>query len=169
MLKKCDGGTRGLRDQVLLRLGYETMRRRSKICSFAFNDLTEIPRKGSAIRLVKSKRDQEGATKLIPISQWLVDLIMRWKVHAKIEGAIIRSVDRHGNIGPQLRPGSVCTIQNQLLAKTSLHDHETRFSGHSFRVSAAINLMESGSSLETIMLRGGWRSNDSAMNYLRSW
>ena len=169
LLKNCDDGARGLRDKVLLRLGYETMRRRSEICDFTFDDLTKIPRRGPAIRLVKSKTDQEGASKLIPISQGLVDLILRWKLHAKIEGSILRSVDRHGNIGPQLKPGSVGTIINQLLAKTSLHDHETRFSGHSFRVGAAIDLVESGASLETIMLRGGWRSNDSAMNYLRSW
>ena len=169
LLEQCDNDTRGLRNQVLLRLGYETMRRRSEICGFTFDDLTEIPRRGPAIRLVKSKTDQEGASKLIPISQGLVDLILRWKLHAKIEGSILRSVDRHGNIGPQLRPGSVCIILNQLLAQTSLQDHETRFSGHSFRVGAAIDLVESGASMETIMLRGGWRSNDSALNYLRSW
>lgn len=169
LLEKCDDGTRGLRDQVLLRLGYETMRRRSEICGFTFDDLTEIPRRGPAIRLVKSKTDQEGASKLIPISQGLVDLILRWKSHAEIEGTVLRSVDRHGNVGPQLSPGSICTILNQLLAKTSLRDYEIRFSGHSFRVGAAIDLVESGASLETIMLRGGWRSNDSAMNYLRSW
>lgn len=169
LLEQCDDGTRGLRDQVLLGLGYETMRRRSEICGFTFDDLTETPRRGPSIRLVKSKTDQEGASKLIPISQSLVDLILRWKACARIEGAVLRSVDRHGNIGPQLRPGSVCTILNQLLAKTSLHDQDTRLSAHSFRVGAAIDLVESGASLETIMLRGGWRSSDSAMNYLRSW
>lgn len=169
MLGQCDDGTRGLRDQVLLRLGYETMRRRSEICSFTFDDLTEIPRRGLAIRLVKSKTDQEGASRLIPISQGLVDLILRWRAHVKLEGAILRSVDRHGNIGAQLSPGSVCTILNRLLAKTALPNQELRLSGHSFRVGAAIDLVESGASLEKIMLRGGWRSSDSAMSYLRSW
>ena len=169
LLEQCDDCTRGLRDQVLLRLGYETMRRRSEICGFTFDDLTETPRRGPAIRLVKSKTDQEGASKLIPISHELVNLILNWKAHAKIDGAILRSVDRHGNVGPQLRPGSVCTILNRLLTATSLPNHETKFSGHSFRVGAAIDLVESGASLENIMLRGGWRSNDSALNYLRSW
>ena len=36
-------------------------------------------------------------------------------------------------------------------------------------VGAAIDLLQAGASLETIMLRGGWRSQDNAMNYLRSW
>ena len=169
LLEKCDDGTRGLRDQVLLRLGYETMRRRSEICSFTFDDLTEIPRRGPAIRLVKSKTDQEGASKLIPISQGLIDLIFRWRAHANIDGAVLRSVDRHGNVGPKLRPGSISTILNRLLTTTSLPKQASKLSGHSFRVGAAIDLLESGASLETIMLRGGWRSNDSAMNYLRLW
>ena len=169
MLGQCDEDTRGLRDQVLLRLGHETMRRRSEICSFTFDDLTEIPRRGPGIRLVKSKTDQEGASKLIPISHDLVNLILKWQAHSIPDGAILRSVDRHGNVGPQLRPSSVCTVLNRLLAKTSLADREMQFSGHSFRVGAAIDLVESGASLETIMLRGRWRSNDSAMSYLRSW
>ena len=169
LLEQCGDSTQGLRDQVLLRLGYETMRRRSEICEFKFNDLTEIPSRGPVIRLLKSKTDQEGASKLIPISPDLVDLILRWQAHAKVEGAILRSVDQHGNTGSQLNPGSICMILNRLLTKTSLFDHGVRFSGHSFRVGAAIDLLEAGASLETIMLRGGWRSRDNAMNYLRGW
>jgi integrase len=42
-------------------------------------------------------------------------------------------------------------------------------SGHSFRVGAALDLLERGVSLERIMLRGGWKSDSSAMRYLRSW
>ena len=169
ILLQCDDNTRGLRDQVLLRLGYETMRRRSEICSFTFDDLIKIPRRWPAIRLVKSKTDQEGTSKLIPISQGLVDLVLRWKAHAKIEGPILRSVDRHGNIGTQLKPGSVSTILNRVLASSSLTNQETKFSSHSFRVGAAIDLLESGATLEKIMLQGGWRSQDNAMNYLRAW
>lgn len=147
----------GSGDQVLHRLGYETLRLRSEICGFTFDDLAEIPRRGPAIRLVKSKIDQEVASKLVPISQGFVYLILRWLVQAKIEGPILRSVDRHGNVRPQLKPGSVCSILNRLLAKTSLPTHKVRGSGHSFRVGAAIDLVESGAFLEKIMLRGGWR------------
>jgi integrase len=169
MLEKCDDSTRGLRDQVLLRLGYETMRRRSEICSFTFDDLTEIPRRGPAIRLVKSKTDQEGASKLIPISQGLRQLVMDWQTHANINGAVLRSVDRHGNVGTQLNSGSISAIINGLFRKTSLYDDAVIFTGHSFRVGAAIDLLESGLTIEAIMLCGGWRSEDNAMKYLRLW
>lgn len=68
LLEQCDDGTRGLRDQVLLRLGYETMRRRSELCNFEFEDLTPVPGRGHALKLMRSKTDQEGETTLIPIS-----------------------------------------------------------------------------------------------------
>jgi len=42
-------------------------------------------------------------------------------------------------------------------------------SGHSFRVGAAIDLLEQGEPLERIMLRGGWQSDSSTMKYLRNY
>ena len=36
---KCDNSLKGLRNQALLRLGYETMRRRSELCAFKFEDI----------------------------------------------------------------------------------------------------------------------------------
>ena len=58
---------------------------------------------------------------------------------------------------------------NRLKASLGSDVNNCHFSGHSFRVGAAIDLLQAGASLETIMLRGGWRSQDNAMNYLRSW
>lgn len=87
----------------------------------------------------------------------------------QLEGVILRSVDRHGNIGDRLNSGSIGAILNRLKASLGSDVNNRHFSGHSFRVGAAIDLLEAGASLETIMLRGGWRSQDNAMNYLRSW
>ena len=42
-------------------------------------------------------------------------------------------------------------------------------SGHSFRVSAALDLLEAGEALEKIMLKGGWKIDSTAMKYLRNW
>ena len=41
--------------------------------------------------------------------------------------------------------------------------------GHSFRVGAALDLLNKNIPLEKIMLRGGWKSETSAMRYLQSW
>ena len=57
LLSNCDDSVRGLRNQVLLRLGYETMRRRSELCAFKFEDICQAPNKKPAIRLNFSKTD----------------------------------------------------------------------------------------------------------------
>jgi len=41
--------------------------------------------------------------------------------------------------------------------------------GHSFRVGAAFDLLDKNIPLEKIMLRGGWKSETSAIRYLQSW
>ena len=169
LLAQCGSDTKGHRDRILLLLGYETMRRRSELCNFKFEDLTRIPGRGDAIRLMRSKTDQEGASKLIPISASLHRLITAWQDKYQLEGVILRSVDRYGNIGDRLNSGSIGAILNRLKASLGSDVNNCHFSGHSFRVGAAIDLLEAGASLETIMLKGGWRSQDNAMNYLRSW
>lgn len=72
-------------------------------------------------------------------------------------------------MGDKLNSGSIGAILNRLKAILGGEVNNCHFSGHSFRVGAAIDLLEAGASLETIMLRGGWRSQDNALNYLRSW
>ena len=169
LLQQCENNAKGQRDRILLLLIYETMRRRSELCNFQFGGLTRIPGRGHAIRLMRSKTDQEGASKLIPIGALLHSLIMEWQHRYQLEGVILRPVDRHGNIGDKLNSGSIGAILNKLKANLGKEVDHYRFSGHSFRVGAAIDLLEAGASLKTIMLRGGWRSQDNAMNYLRSW
>ena len=145
------------------------MRRRSELCNFRFEDLIASSKRGLAIRLVRSKTDQEGASRLIPISENLFRVIQSWQKVADISGAILRSVDRHGNVSNCLNPGSIGLIINALYRGCEINEPEQIFSGHSFRVGAALDLLEAGTPLELIMLRGGWRSSDNAMGYLRSW
>jgi len=169
LLAQCDDDIRGLRNKVLLQLGYETMRRRSELCNFRFEDIIATSKRGPAIRLVRSKTDQEGASRLIPISEETFNAIKAWQKVADISGAILRSVDRHGHVGNRLNPGSLGLIINSIYRRCEINEPTQIFSGHSFRVGAALDLLEAGTSLELIMLRGGWRSSDNAMGYLRSW
>jgi len=41
-------------------------------------------------------------------------------------------------------------------------------SGHSFRVGAALDMLEQGESLARIMLRGGWKTESTTLRYLRN-
>ena len=79
LLNNCDNSTMGIRNQVLLRLGYETMRRRSELCAFKFEDIDCAPNGKPIIRLNFSKTDQYGTGKVLPISEELLGLLNQWK------------------------------------------------------------------------------------------
>jgi integrase len=159
----------GVRNQVLLRLGYETMRRRSELCAFKFEDICKGANGKPVITLTFSKTDQFGTGKILPISQELFDLLEKWRSIISDEGYILRSINRHGHFGNNLHPASVSTILKGLQKNLKMDSDEQSLSGHSFRVGAALDLLEQGEPLERIMLRGGWQTDSTAMKYLRNW
>ena len=169
LLTSCDNSVMGIRNQVLLRLGYETMRRRSELCAFKFEDICQAPNRKPAIRLNFSKTDQFGTGKILPISQDLFDLLRKWKSMINDEGYILRSISRHEHIGGNLHPASISTILKALQKDLQINSDEQPLSGHSFRVGAALDLLEQGEPLERIMLRGGWQTDSTTMKYLRDW
>ena len=169
LLNNCDNSIMGVRNQVLLLLGYETMRRRSELCAFKFKDICQSPSGKPAIRLNFSKTDQFGSGKILPISKDLFDLLGKWKSMISDAGYILRSISRHGHIGGNLHPASISTILKALQKDLKMNSDEQPLSGHSFRVGAALDLLEQGEPLERIMLRGGWQTDSTAMKYLRNW
>jgi site-specific recombinase XerD len=169
LLNNCDNSTMGIRNQVLLRLGYETMRRRSELCAFKFEDIDYAPNGKPIIRLNFSKTDQYGTGKVLTISEELLILIEKWKTLVGCEGYILRSINKHGHIGDSLNPASISTILKTLQEGVKSGSNQQPLSGHSFRVGAALDLLEQGEPLEKIMLRGGWQSDSTALKYLRNW
>ena len=169
LLNNCDNSIMGIRNQVLLRLGYETMRRRSELCAFMFADINQAPNGKPIIKLNFSKTDQYGTGKVLPISEKLLMLIEKWKEVVGCEGYILRSINRHGHIGNNLNPASISTILKTLQHGLKSGSNAQPLSGHSFRVGAALDLLEQGEPLEKIMLRGGWQTDSTAMKYLRNF
>ena len=121
------------------------------------------------IRLNFSKTDQYGAGKVLPISEELLNLLEKWEGIVGDEGYILRSINKHGHIGNSLNPASISTILKILQEGLKTESNQQPLSGHSFRVGAALDLLEQGEPLERIMLRGGWQTDSTAMKYLRNW
>jgi integrase len=168
LLAVCGESNRKVRDQVMLHLGYETMRRRAELCRFRFEDLEVLPNGKAGLHLNFSKTDQMGQGKIIPISSDLHELLRDWRERVGSDGYILRGVDLYDNIGGSLHPNSINRRLRELQEQAGLELGGT-LSGHSFRVGAALDLLDSGESLEKIMLRGGWQSESSAIKYLRAW
>ena len=144
-------------------------RRRSELCAFKFEDICKGVNGKPAIRLNFSKTDQFGTGKMLPISQELFDVLQKWRSVISYEGYILRSINRHGHFGNNLHPASISTILKALQKDSKMVSDEQPLSGHSFRVGAALDLLEQGEPLERIMLRGGWQTDSTAMKYLRNW
>jgi hypothetical protein len=106
---------------------------------------------------------------MLPISQELFDLLEKWRCMISDEGYILRSISRHRHIGNSLNPASISTILKTLQEGLAAGSNQQPLSGHSFRVGAALDLLEQGEPLERIMLRGGWQTDSTAMKYLRNW
>jgi site-specific recombinase XerD len=169
LLNNCDNSIMGIRNQVLLRLGYETMRRRSELCAFKFEDIDRAPKGKPIIRLNFSKTDQFGTGKVLPISEELLNLLEKWNEIVGDEGYILRSINKHEHIGNSLNPASISTILKTLQEGLKTESSQQPLSGHSFRVGAALDLLEHGEPLEKIMLKGGWQTDSTAMKYLRNF
>jgi site-specific recombinase XerD len=165
----CSDDIVGLRNKLLLQLGYETMRRRSEICQFKFEDLQHFGNHKHALLLRHSKTDQYNQGKIIPISGELSEMISKWSLSIDQDsGYILRSFKRNLSTKSSLTPASINHILKSLQKQAGLNQIG-ELSGHSFRVGAAIDLLNKNIPLEKIMLRGGWKSETSAMRYLQSW
>ena len=72
-------------------------------------------------------------------------------------------------LGERSHPASISTVLKALQKNLKIDSDEQPLSGHSFRVGAALDLLEQGEPLERIMIRGGWQTDSTAMTYLRNW
>jgi site-specific recombinase XerD len=168
MIEAQDDSPRGLRNRILLLMGYETMRRRAELVGFEFEDLTCLLNGKPALRLKFSKADQYGEGRLIGISKELEELIATWRDIVGQDGKILRSVDRHGNIGEKLEPSAISYILRQVQANITLPGNRKprQWTGHSFRVGAAVDLVERGYTIEQVMRKGDWKSAQAGLRYV---
>jgi integrase len=163
----CGTGLNRERNHVLLLLGHQTMRRRSELCQFRFEDIKVLPGQRYGIQLRFSKTDQMGRGKTLPITSDLYKMLQQWQEKVG-NGLILRGIIRNKFITESLAPSSVNRILQEIQAKSDIHT-KVKLSGHSFRVGGALDLLMQGTPIEKIMLRGGWHSESSVIRYLQSW
>lgn len=160
---------RGIRDRALLLLAYDSLCRRSELVSLRLNDIeyndAELP---VGIRLRKSKTDQEAIGKVIKPTTKTQEAMKNWINRSKIEsGFLFRGIKNNGDISPGMNPGQINRIFKRLAAKANLSREQiANISGHSIRVGAAQDLMISGASLPTLMIKGRWSKPDTALRYI---
>lgn len=172
MLGMLPPGLLGTRDRALLLLGFAGAFRRSEIVSLDVADV-QITRAGLVVHLRRSKTDQEGAGRSIGIPHGAnkatcpVRSLTAWLKAAGItDGAIFRSVNRHGQLQPgRLSPAAVAEVVKRRAAAAGLDP--ALYAGHSLRAGMATSAAAAGVSERAIMNQTGHKSVAIARRYIR--
>jgi integrase len=178
MVGACDLSTcTGVRDRLLLVLGLALMGRRSELAALTLGDVTES-HEGLEVRIRTSKTDKEsrGAVVAIPrgthpltdpvacLRDWLAILA----TEGIADGRLLRSVDRHGNIGLSLSAKSINSIVRRLAVAADVPAAET-YTAHSLRAGGATVAYAAGIPVSVIAQHGRWNPNSPVvLGYIRA-
>jgi len=174
LLLATDDSIRGIRDRALLLVAYDTLCRRSELVSLQVKDVKIKIKNGvatSTILLRKSKTDQDSTGKWLHLSQRAHVALVEWMKELP-EGReyLMVGIDRGGRIShSSLNSGQVNRIYKRIARNAGLDELVIEgISGHSMRVGAAQDLLNSGASMPIIMQRGRWSKTDTVMRYVEN-
>jgi len=131
-------GMKSKRDHAVLLLGWWGAFRRSELAGITFDQITDHP-EGLLVELARSKTDQAGAGRQVPIHYRSavmlcpVRAVRAWTDAASIpEGFLFRRVDRWGNVLEAPMSGeTVATIVKECAGRIGLDPDD--YSAHSLR------------------------------------
>jgi len=171
MLAATENSIRGIRDRALLLVAYDTLCRRSELVSLQVKDVKLNIKNGvetSSILLRKSKTDQDSTGKWLHLSLKAHKALMEWmRELPKGQEMLFCGLNRALDISPQIGAGQINRIYKKIAKKAGLDESEVDgISGHSIRVGAAQDLLNSGASMPIIMQRGRWSKSDTVMRYV---
>lgn len=160
-----------IRDQALLLIGFAGAFRRSELVALDVEDLDFIE-EGLLITLRRSKTDQEGMGRQVPIpfargNICPVRALRRWlEFSGTGAGPVFRSVTRTGRIQlNRLSAQSVALILKKRATRLGLP--ADRMSGHSLRSGFVTSAAKVGASIAKISVQTGHRSAAMVMRYIR--
>jgi integrase len=153
-------------------VAYDTLCRRSELVSLQVKDVKINIKNGietTHILLRKSKTDQDSTGKWLHLSQKAHLALVEWM--KELPGGqehLMVGIGRGGRISRSiLGSGQVNRIYKRIARDAGLDEIVIEgISGHSMRVGAAQDLLNSGASMPIIMQRGRWSKIDTVMRYL---
>lgn len=170
MVSNLDDRLIDVRDRALLLVGFAGALRRSELVSLDVADVDFEEDEGVVLRLRRSKTNQEGALEEVSIPYGSnpktcpVRALRAWSAHVT-EGALFRSIDRHGNVGGRLSDHSVALIVKRHAERIGLD--ADKLAGHSLRAGFATSAARAGKSEASIMRQTRHKSVTVARRYIR--
>jgi site-specific recombinase XerD len=171
LLLVTDDSIRGIRDRALLLVAYDTLCRRNELVSLRVKDVKINIKNGtktSSILLRRGKTDQDSTGKWLHLSERTHIALAEWiKKLPKGQEMLFCGLNRALDTSPQIGVGQIYRIYKKIARKVGLDESEIKgISGHSMRVGAAQDLLNSGAGMPIIMQRGRWSKTDTIMRYL---
>jgi integrase len=161
----------GLRDRVLLLLGFSGAFRRSELVSLDIDDLKD-DNDGLTVILRRSKTDQEGEGRKVGIPYGSgpqtcpVRTLRAWIEAAELtEGPVFRPVKGSTVGAARLSDKAVARLVKRAAEAAGLEP--SRLSGHSLRSGLATAAAKAGKSERSIMAQTGHRSAQMVRRYIR--
>lgn len=158
---------KGLRDQVLVGVGFDTLCRRAELVALRIDDIEYASDGTGKILVRRAKNDPEGMGRIAHLSARSIELIGKWQEQTGcFKGPLLRPVRGRVSYSRFLAPVVVGRVLKQLAQKADIDpDAIAMISGHSLRVGAAQSLVAMGHGILPIMAAGGWQSHDIVARY----
>ncbi len=170
----------GLRDRVLLVIGWAMMGRRSELAALRVGDIAETP-DGIEILIRVSKTDQDAHGAVVPIPRGShgatepVRVIRAWLEALAERGAdvgqesrLLRSVDRHGHPSEAIDSESINRVVRAAALRAKVPNAE-RITAHSLRAGGATSAYRAGAPVSVIAQHGRWSEKSPVvLGYIRA-
>lgn len=170
MAEACGDDLRGLRDRVLVAVGFDTLCRRSELVAIRIQDLSKTDNGTYSILVRRAKNDPEGLGRTAHLSRKTSELVDHWLTEADLShGPLLRPVYKNVAGKRSLSSATVGRVLKSLAEAADFPEEETRLvSGHSLRVGAAQTLTRRGFGILPIMSAGGWKSMNTVARYVEN-
>lgn len=168
LLAVCSDDLAGLRDRVLLAVGFDSLCRRSELVALRVEDFSLEANGTYTVLVRRAKNDQFGEGRVARLSLATTQLVQKWIEDAKLNrGPLLRPIYGQTVRSRYLDPSFVGATLKRLSKLANYPEAEVEaVSGHSLRVGAAQTLTIMGYGLLPIMAAGGWRSSNVVARYV---
>lgn len=156
-----------VRDAALLRVGYETMLRRSELVALKIDDLVVEADGTGSVLLQRSKTDPEGAGARLYLSIEAIARVQRWRALAGFtDGPLFRAIPRRA--GPPtferpLQDRDVARIYQRRARQVGIE--ASQVAGHSLRIGATQDLLAAGFQGIEVQRQGRWKTERMVIRY----
>jgi len=118
LIEHCSDDLIGLRDEILVRVGFDTLCRRAELIGLRVEDLIENERGNLSVLVRRAKNDQTGEGRVAPFSSKTSERVRHWlKVSGIADGALLRPIYQSKVLRRFLEPVVVSRVLKKLMRR----------------------------------------------------